>query len=57
MDEPIRIALVDDHRLFRSGIASLIGDFDRYTIIFEAGDGEDGRIKSAAGIGTLVCPK
>jgi len=41
MDEPIRIALVDDHRLFRSGIASLIGDFDRYSIIFEAGDGEE----------------
>jgi len=41
MDEAVRIALVDDHRLFRSGIASLIGDFDRYTIIFEAGDGEE----------------
>ena len=41
MEEPIRIALVDDHRLFRSGIASLINDFDSYTIIFEAGDGEE----------------
>ena len=41
MEDPIRIALVDDHRLFRSGIASLIADFDRYTIIFEAGDGEE----------------
>ncbi len=41
MEEPIRIALVDDHRLFRSGIASLIDDFDSYTIIFEAGDGEE----------------
>lgn len=41
MEEPIRIALVDDHRLFRSGIASLIEDFDNYTIIFEAGDGEE----------------
>jgi len=41
MEEPIRIALVDDHRLFRSGIASLIGDFGRYTILFEAGDGEE----------------
>ncbi|MGZ3765640.1 MAG: response regulator [Mucilaginibacter sp.] len=41
MEEPIRIALVDDHRLFRSGIASLINKFDRYTIIFEAGDGEE----------------
>ena len=41
MEEPIRIALVDDHRLFRSGIASLIENFDSYTIIFEAGDGEE----------------
>jgi DNA-binding NarL/FixJ family response regulator len=41
MEEPIRIALVDDHRLFRSGIASLINDFKKYTIIFEAGDGEE----------------
>jgi DNA-binding NarL/FixJ family response regulator len=39
--EPIRVALVDDHRLFRSGIASLIQNFDRYTIIFEAGDGDE----------------
>ena len=41
MDEPIRIALVDDHRLFRSGIASLINNFERYTVLFEAGDGEE----------------
>ena len=41
MEEPIRIALVDDHRLFRSGIASLLENFDRYKIIFEAGDGEE----------------
>jgi DNA-binding NarL/FixJ family response regulator len=41
LTEPIRVALVDDHRLFRSGIASLIHNFDRYTIIFEAGDGDE----------------
>jgi DNA-binding NarL/FixJ family response regulator len=41
MEEPIRIALVDDHRLFRSGIASLVENFDSYTIVFEAGDGEE----------------
>jgi DNA-binding NarL/FixJ family response regulator len=41
MEEPIRIALVDDHRLFRSGIASLIEDFGRYIILFEAGNGEE----------------
>ncbi len=41
MEEPIKIALVDDHRLFRSGIASLIENLERYIIIFEAGDGEE----------------
>ncbi|MEO6849316.1 MAG: response regulator transcription factor [Mucilaginibacter sp.] len=40
-DGPIRIALVDDHSLFRSGIASLIHNFPRYTILFEAGNGEE----------------
>jgi len=39
--EQISIALVDDHRLFRSGIASLINGFKGYKILFEAGDGED----------------
>src|ERR1700712_823928 len=41
MEVPIRIALVDDHRLFRSGITSLINNFDRYSILFEAGNGEE----------------
>jgi DNA-binding NarL/FixJ family response regulator len=39
--ETIQIALVDDHRLFRSGIASLINKFPQYQILFEAGDGEE----------------
>ncbi|HWZ16816.1 MAG TPA: response regulator transcription factor [Mucilaginibacter sp.] len=39
--EIIQIALVDDHRLFRSGISSLINKFPRYKILFEAGDGEE----------------
>ncbi len=39
--EPILIALVDDHRLFRSGIASLINKLPQYKILFEAGDGEE----------------
>ena len=41
MEDLVRIALLDDHRLFRSGIAALVGEFDGYTILFEAGDGED----------------
>jgi DNA-binding NarL/FixJ family response regulator len=39
--EPIQIALVDDHKLFRSGIASLISDFNGYSVLFEAGNGEE----------------
>src|ERR1700692_4163654 len=39
--ETIRIALVDDHRLFRSGIALLINNFKGYEILFEAGNGEE----------------
>jgi len=38
---PIQIALVDDHRLFRSGIASLISGFNGYQVLFEAGNGEE----------------
>jgi DNA-binding NarL/FixJ family response regulator len=37
----IQIALVDDHRLFRSGIASLINNFIGYTVIFEAANGDE----------------
>jgi DNA-binding NarL/FixJ family response regulator len=47
--EPIQIALVDDHRLFRSGIASLIAGFNRYDILFEAGNGKELIEKITAG--------
>lgn len=48
MTEKIRVLLVDDHTLFRSGIKSLLqrhGDFD---VVGEAGDGLDGikRVRS-----------
>lgn len=39
--EPIQIVLVDDHRLFRSGLVSLIASFGGYHILFEAGNGEE----------------
>jgi DNA-binding NarL/FixJ family response regulator len=41
MEAPIQIALVDDHRLFRSGIVQLVNNFHRYSVLFEAGDGEE----------------
>jgi len=39
--ETILIALVDDHRLFRSGIALLINNFPEYKVLFEAANGEE----------------
>lgn len=37
----IMIALVDDHCLFRRGIASLIDSFTEYQVLFDAGSGEE----------------
>lgn len=39
--ENIQVALVDDHRLFRSGIASLVNNFAGYHVLFEASNGKD----------------
>lgn len=39
--EHIQIALIDDHRLFRSGITSLINNFKGFNILFEASNGEE----------------
>jgi DNA-binding NarL/FixJ family response regulator len=41
MMPPLQIVLVDDHRLFRSGIAALINKLPQYKILFEAGDGDE----------------
>jgi len=37
----ILIALVDDHRLFRQAIASLIQTFPGYEVLFDAGSGDE----------------
>lgn len=37
----IQIALADDHRLFRSGLVSLISNLSNYKVLFEAGDGKE----------------
>jgi len=39
LSDPIQIVLVDDHRLFRSGIAALINSLPGYHIIYEASNG------------------
>lgn len=39
--EIIQIALVDDHRLFRSGIVSLINNLGGFNVLFEASNGDE----------------
>ena len=48
--ETTPIALVDDHRLFRSGIASLINNISGYSILFEASNGEELITKIQSGL-------
>jgi two-component system nitrate/nitrite response regulator NarL len=47
MTKAIRVLLVDDHTLFRSGIRSLLQNYPEFEIVGEAGDGMEG-IKRAA---------
>jgi DNA-binding NarL/FixJ family response regulator len=37
--DQILIAIVDDHTLFRNGVAALMGEFDELRIVFEAENG------------------
>ncbi|MCJ8210444.1 response regulator transcription factor [Mucilaginibacter sp. RS28] len=37
--EPIQVAVVDDHTLFRNGVAALLNELDDIKVIFEAGNG------------------
>ncbi|RZK19551.1 MAG: response regulator transcription factor [Pedobacter sp.] len=41
LPQTISIAIVDDHTLFRSGLASLLDEFDEIKIIFESINGQD----------------
>jgi DNA-binding NarL/FixJ family response regulator len=38
--DKINIAIVDDHTLFRNGVAALMGEFEELNIVFEAENGE-----------------
>jgi two-component system nitrate/nitrite response regulator NarL len=40
--QPIRVLLVDDHSLFRSGIRSLLQRHAEFAVVGEAGDGVEG---------------
>lgn len=38
-EKPIRVLIVDDHRVMRQGLVSLLRDVDRIEVVGEAGDG------------------
>jgi DNA-binding NarL/FixJ family response regulator len=40
-NENIAVAIVDDHTLFRSGLASLMEEFEEINVVFEAVNGQD----------------
>lgn len=42
MSQPIRVLIVDDHTLFRSGLKSLLQRHEEFEIVGEAGDGLEG---------------
>ncbi len=42
MKQPIRVLIVDDHTLFRSGIKALLQRQDDFEVVGEAGDGLEG---------------
>jgi len=41
-EEKVRVLLVDDHTLFRSGIRSLLQSYACFEVVGEAGDGREG---------------
>lgn len=40
-ESTIKVAIVDDHELLRSGLSRIISRFPGYTVIYEAGNGEE----------------
>lgn len=41
MKKAIKLAVVDDHHLFRKGLVSLIDEFEELSVVLEASDGKD----------------
>ena len=48
MSEKISIVIVDDHALFRSGVANLLSEFDEINVLFQASSGKDLQQKLSA---------
>jgi DNA-binding NarL/FixJ family response regulator len=47
--EPVKVALIDDHKLFRKGIVELINGFTGFTVIWEANNGKEMTLKIVPG--------
>lgn len=43
---PLRVLLVDDHQLFREGLAIILNNQPDFTVIAEAGDGLEAQVKA-----------
>ena len=41
MSNKIKVALADDHHLFRKGVEELIEDFDNIEVLISVGNGKD----------------
>ncbi|WP_276348654.1 response regulator transcription factor [Daejeonella sp. JGW-45] len=48
MIEKISIVIVDDHTLFRSGVANLLSEFEEINVLFQASSGKDLQQKLSA---------
>lgn len=44
--KPVRLLLVDDHELFRKGLASLLGRYSEFRVVGEAGSGAEALSKA-----------
>ncbi len=40
-EEEIKVVIVDDHKLFRKGMAGLLGNFKNCNVLYEANNGEE----------------
>lgn len=39
--EPVQVALVDDHAMFRNGLAALVNNFNGFQVMLQAGNGKE----------------
>jgi DNA-binding NarL/FixJ family response regulator len=48
-EEIIKIAIVDDHTLFRNGVATLMAEYKELSVVFEASNGKELMTKISSG--------